>query len=119
MATLTRRVELLEEKMQGLADLPGRVTRVEERLTSVEGRLTSVDERLTGVEGRLMTVENELGALRVEMRGEFVKVRQEIRSGDEETRNLMRILHEEVIERFKLLENGNDRKNGSSRGQKQ
>ena len=105
MATLTRRVELLEEKMQGLADLPGRVTRVEERLTSVEGRLTKV--------------ENELGALRVEMRGEFVKVRQEIRSGDEETRNLMRILHEEVIERFKLLENGIDRKNGGSRGQKQ
>jgi predicted nucleic acid-binding Zn-ribbon protein len=112
MATLTRRVELIEEKMEGLADLPGRVTRVEERLTGVEVRLTKV--------------ENELGDLRVEMRGEFGrvwaefdKVRQEIRSGDEETRNLMRILHEEVIERFKLLEEGIDRMNGGPRGGKQ
>ena len=112
MATLTRRVELLEEQMEGLAGLPVRVTRVEERLTGVEGRLTQV--------------ENELGALRVEMRGEFGRVwaefdrvRQEIRSGDEETRNLMRILHEEVIERFKLLKEHIDRVNGGPRDGKQ
>lgn len=87
MATLTRRVELLEQQMERLADLPARMTRVEE----------------------------ELDALRVEMRGEFDKVPQEIRSGDEETRNLMRILHEEVIERFKLLKEGIDRINGGPR----
>ena len=32
------------------------------------------------------------------------RIRDEIRGGDEETRRFMRILHEEVIERFKRLE---------------
>ena len=30
-------------------------------------------------------------------------LREEIRAGDEETRRFMRILHEEVIERIRLL----------------
>ena len=48
--------------------------------------------------------------MRQEIRGsgEGVKLelREEIRAGDEETRRLMRVLHEDLIGRFALLEEG-------------
>lgn len=78
MPTLIGRVGLLEEKMEGLSNLPARMKRVED----------------------------ELGALRMEMRGGFAKVREEIREGDEETRRQMRILHEDVIAKLQLLREG-------------
>jgi hypothetical protein len=40
------------------------------------------------------------------MHDEFSAVRDEIRAGDEETRRLMRGLHEDVIGRFALLAEG-------------
>ncbi len=62
----------LEEQMQELRDLPTRVT---------------------GVESQILQ-------LRTEMRDEFSATRTEllatIRSGDQETRNFMRALHEEA-----------------------
>jgi hypothetical protein len=73
---LIRRVEILEEKVDTLSQLP-------ERLTAVEVQL-------------------------VAMRGE-------IRAGDEETRRHMRVLHEDVISRIVLLQEGIDRRNGGSR----
>lgn len=40
------------------------------------------------------------------LRSEFAAVREDIRTGDEETRRQMRILHEEVISRIALLAEG-------------
>lgn len=40
------------------------------------------------------------------MQGGFAALRDEIRSGDEETRRQMRLLHEDVIGRIALLQNG-------------
>jgi hypothetical protein len=42
----------------------------------------------------------------INVRAEFAAVRDEIRTGDEETRRLMRVLHEEVISRIALLGEG-------------
>jgi hypothetical protein len=80
VATLTRRVELLEENMEGLADLPARMTKVEE----------------------------EIGALRNEVRSGFGRVSAEV----DTVRNEMRILHEDVIAKLALLQDGVDRGNG-------
>ena len=76
--TLTDRVEILEEKVSELATLPKRVE----------------------------AVESQILQLRVEMRGEFAAVRQEIRDGDEETRRYMRVLHEEVLARIATIGEG-------------
>ena len=87
---LARRVEILEEKVDALGQLPARVTRVE----------------------------TELAALRTELRAEFAAVRVEIHDGEEETRRQMRILHEDVISRIALLQEGIDRSNGGNRSSK-
>lgn len=111
------RVVIVEQQMEALRELPDRVERVGGRLASVEGRLVSVEGRLVAVEGRLGEVESRLGAvegqivqLRTGMTAEFSSVRKELRmeikAGDEETRRLMRVLHEEVIARIAMLGEG-------------
>ena len=40
------------------------------------------------------------------MRDEFSAIRQELRAGDDETRTLMRVLHEDVINRISLIREG-------------
>ena len=80
---------------------------------------------LSQLPARVAALETEVGALRVEMREEFATQRQEIRGdpnelrtalrteireGDEETRRQMRILHEDVISRIALLQEGLDRR---------
>jgi predicted nucleic acid-binding Zn-ribbon protein len=76
--TLTDRVESLEEKVSELATLPKRVE----------------------------SLESQILQLRVEMRGGFAAVRQEIRDGDEETRRYMRVLHEEVLTKIATISEG-------------
>ncbi len=84
---LTRRVQILEEKVETLERLPARIEALELQILQ----------------------------FREEVRAEFSATRDglraEIRAGDEETRLQMRVLHEEVIARFALLdEHLNDRK---------
>jgi predicted nucleic acid-binding Zn-ribbon protein len=57
-------------------------------------------ERLPGQVAALVT---QIAQLRVEVRDEFSAIRAEMAAGDEETRTLMRILHEDVVERIKRL----------------
>jgi galactokinase len=91
--TLVRRVEKLEERVTILEELPARI----DDLTL------------------------QISQLREEMRGEFAAVRAEIRAGDEETRRVLReeihdgnervlsrvrVLHEELVARFALIEEG-------------
>ena len=79
--------------------LENRVERLERRVTKLERLPDQVDR-----------VEWQIVQLRTEMSDEFsavrAELREEIRGGDEETRRLMRVLHEEVISRFALLEEG-------------
>jgi hypothetical protein len=51
-------------------------------------------------------LESQIVRLRGEMRGEFSAVRSEIRSGDEETRTQMRVLHEDLVSRIAMLGEG-------------
>ena len=80
--SLTERVHILEQNVQGLETLPARMAAVEAQILQ----------------------------LREEMRDEFSAVRAEIRAGDEETRVQMRVLHEEVIGRIAALSEGRPRR---------
>jgi len=83
--TLARRVERLEEAVENLQRLP---------------------EQVDSLAVRLDRMEVQIVQLRDEMHSEFSAVRAEMRAGDEETRRLMRVLHEDVIARIALLDNG-------------
>ena len=51
---------------------------------------------------------DEFSAVRNEMHHESSSLREEIRLGDEETRRYMRVLHEEVISRIAMTQEGHD-----------
>ena len=97
------RVEILEHKMQSLEGLPDRVASLELQIVQFRAEVRA-----------------EFSAVRHEMRdlGETLRaeIRAEIRAGDEETRRQMRVLHEDVIARFALLdEHLNGRKRSPKR----
>jgi len=92
---VARRVEILEEKVDALTQLPARVGAIETQLVALR---TEVRTGFAGV------------------REEFAAVREEMRAGDEETRRQMRILHEDLIARLALLQEGID---GSTGGRRQ
>jgi hypothetical protein len=91
--TLSRRVDTLEQRMD-----------LQEQLS----------DRLDGIESQLLKfgdeVRAEFSALRMEFRGESIELRGElrgeIRAGDEETRRQMRMLHQDVIARLTLIQEG-------------
>jgi hypothetical protein len=55
---------------------------------------------------RLATVELQFVQLRQEMRDGFSAIRTELKTGDEETRAFMRILHEDVLSRLEVIGEG-------------
>jgi uncharacterized membrane protein YccC len=85
--TLNSRMEVLEQQMEALSTLPDRVTSLESQILQFR------------VETRA-----EFAAVREEMQQRFDTLRDEVHSGDEETRRHMRLLHEEVMTRIALLD---------------
>ena len=81
-ASLVRRVDILEDKVETLSDLPRRVTAVEENLAALR-------------------TEMRQGFQQVNVR--FEALRKEVQEGDAETRRQMRVLHEDVIARLALI----------------
>jgi hypothetical protein len=79
-ATLSGRVEVLEQTVTGLAALPDRVGALEQSLAN----------------------------FRKETQREFAAVRKELRDVDEETRRHMLMLHEDLIARISAIGEGID-----------
>ena len=95
--TLTRRVEVLEEKVGLLSVLP-------DRLTSLQAGVAALrTEMRAGFAALRAEMQEREERLRAEMREGQENLRVEMRTGDEETRRLMRVLHEDVIERIARL----------------
>lgn len=94
---LTRRVEMLEQKVQSLETLPARVE-------AVELQIVQLRDEMRGEFSAVRQEMNAMGsALGMEIRAVDEALRAEIRAGDEETRRYMRVLHEEVISRIEVL----------------
>jgi galactokinase len=72
------------------------------RVENLERRM----ELLEGLPARMGAVEVQIRQLRTEMDEQFAAVRAEIRDGDEETRRYMRVLHEEVLSRMAIIQEG-------------
>jgi hypothetical protein len=112
--SLEERVTLLENELRGL---PERVGAVETQVTAgvvqtaefreeVRDKFEQVRGEFSGVRGEISDVRREIAQFREEVRAEFVAVRKEIKDGDDETRRLMRVLHEDLVERIALIDRG-------------
>jgi hypothetical protein len=77
---------------------------------SLEERVSLVENELRGMPERVTALDAEFQQFRVEVRDEFSATREqlqkEIREGDEETRRLMRMLHEDLVARIALIDRG-------------
>ena len=87
--SLTRRVEILEEKVTTLELLPGRMGALELQFMRFRDEVRAA-----------------FSAMRQELKVDLDGLRAEMRNGDEETRRYMRVFHEEVISRMALLHEG-------------
>lgn len=103
--TLAARVEILEQMVAGLQDLPG-------RMRAVEGRLFAVEGRLGAVEGRLTSVESQIVQLRVEMQQGFLQHAEmmDVRFAQAKSENLM--LYEDLKDSIRTLGEGGFRRGG-------
>ncbi len=102
---LVRRIEILEGDVNALRQLPEQVSAVAADLAALRGDVTQL-------QGDVTQLKLDITETRGEVRAEFAAVRDEIRTGDEETRRQMRILHEEVISRIALLDEGRKTRRG-------
>src|SRR5262245_36532849 len=93
---LVRRVQVLEQKVDALSDLPIRVAAVETQLIALREDVATLRGEFGVLRGEFETFRGQ-AALRVELHAVRDELRAEIRAGDEETRREMRILHEDVI----------------------
>jgi len=120
--TLTERVEILEQKVQSLETLPGRVGALEVQILQLRDEMRSefsaVRQEMRAMGAGLrdeLRAEIRAGdnAVRTEIRTVAEALRAEIRAGDEETRVQMRVFHEEVIARIAALQEGRPRRRKS------
>lgn len=90
----------LQEEIRGL------------RRGAEEVSLASLQTSLTSVQGEIRAIRGD-GAEGVSL----ASIRQEIRDGDAETRTLMRVLHEDVLQRLELLQESlaGNRRQGAGR----
>lgn len=109
--SIASRVQILEEKVTSLEQLPERVARLELQIVQLRDEMRG-EFAATRAE---MRAEMRAGdqALRTEMQQMREQLRDEIRSGDDETRRYMRVLHEEVLARIAII--GEPRRAGRKR----
>ena len=83
---------------------------LDDRVTLLENKMQGLDERVGKLETRVTELTDQFVQFREEVRGEFSATREtlrrEIRAGDDETRQLMRILHEDLVARIALIDRG-------------
>ena len=119
---IARRVELLEEKLDSLAQLPIRVASLETAFGELRADVRGLSNEVGALRNEVGALRDEVGILRGEvstLRGELNTLRddlrREIREGDDETRRQMRVLHEDLIARFALLQEGINGRNARQR----
>ena len=65
---------------------------------------------LSELSGRVAALESQFQQFRDEVRAEFSATREDLQgkisAGDEETRTLMRVLHEDLVHRISLIDRG-------------
>jgi len=94
---LTRRVQILEEKVESLERLPARIEALELQILQFRQEVR--------VEFSA-TREGLRGEFRAEIQGLETRLHALIAEGDAETRRDMRVLHEEVIARIATIGEG-------------
>jgi len=105
--SLERRIEILEEKMEQLRDVPVRLSAVESQIVQLRAEMQT---GFSALRGQNDETRGEMVRLNDETRRELVRLNDETRREmtrlNDETNAHLRVLHEEVISRIALLQEG-------------
>ena len=105
--SLERRIEILEENMEQLRDVPVRLSAVESQIVQLRAEMQT---GFSALRGQNDETRGEMVRLNDETRRELVRLNDETRREmtrlNDETNAHLRILHEEVISRIALLQEG-------------
>jgi len=114
--SLTQRVEILEQKVGDLQELPARMTAVESQIlqlreethvefSAIRSRFDGVDQRLDGADQRFVAIDKRFDA--IDKRFDAIDRRFDvIDQRFEETRRHMQMLHEDLVTRISLIREG-------------
>ena len=101
-AGLIRRIEILEQNVEGLEFLPARITGLESQILPLNNDMRA------GFSAIRQEMTTGIDALRTELIEKISQLEERlgerITSGDEETRRYMRVLHEDVIEKISRIQ---------------
>jgi hypothetical protein len=114
--TLAARTERLEERVTALEQLPARIdaltSQVSQLREEMHAEFSALREHVrVGDEDTRRSLVEEIRLGDEETRR---MLRDEIRAGDEETRRHARVLHEEILSRLTLIQEGGDRSSKQS-----
>ncbi len=105
--SLERRIEILEEIMEQLRDVPVRLSAVESQIVQLRAEMQT---GFSALRGQNDETRGEMVRLNDETRRELVRLNDETRREmtrlNDETNAHLRVLHEEVISRIALLQEG-------------
>ena len=105
--SLERRIEILEENMELLRDVPLRLSAVESQIVQLRAEMQT---GFSALRGQNDETRGEMVRLNDETRRELVRLNDETRREmtrlNDETNAHLRVLHEEVISRIALLQEG-------------
>jgi chromosome segregation ATPase len=122
--TIESRVEKLEEQVTNFQDLPGRmdalsvqISQVREDLGAqilqlreeVDARFDAVDARFDAVDARFDAVDARFDEVGARISATERTLREEIVAGDERILTQVRVLHEDVVSRLALIQEGQPR----------
>jgi chromosome segregation ATPase len=93
----------VREEMTSMRD---EMTSLRGEMTSMRGEMTSMRDDMTSLRGEMTSVRGEMTSMRGEMTSMRDELRKEINDGDDETRRLMRVLHEDLVGRISLIDKG-------------
>jgi hypothetical protein len=112
------RIEILEQKVEGVELLPARMTGLESQILQLDSDMRAefsamrqeMATAISQLEERIRSGDEETrryaGALHHDVIKRLLVLEERISSGDEETRRYMRVLHEDVIERISRIQEG-------------
>jgi hypothetical protein len=105
--SLERRIEILEENMEQLRDVPVRLSAVESQIVQLRAEMQT---GFSALRGQNDETRGEMVRLNDETRRELVRLNDETRREmtrlNDETNAHLRVLHEEVISLIALLQEG-------------
>ena len=99
--SIEERVDTLEKQVKALQELPAKVDALASQISQLHGAMDVGFSALdTELRAEIRAGDEET---RRQMREGDEETRRQLRRGDRKTRRYMRVLHEEVIGRIKLL----------------